>query len=360
VDKALQELQKRTSGGGSTHKNVLLDKLFDQIALNTLVEASFTNTGVEKGALGHQFESLLSSMGISVGMVLWLLCPKFLRPAREDSGVAALRRMGTEMVNTIRGEKKKQCDDTVKTQKTPGIGPNAALIEHLVGKHQSGDMSESAVVDHVITFLFAGHDTTSKGLLWCAYLLAMHPEKQALLLEELSSAVSATTVPTLETVNDLPYLNAVIKETLRLYSPVGLIFRTAQEDDVLPYSKTFIPKGQVIVWHPYVTHRSQMTYGDDAVEFKPERWENRESSDSQCDWMPFLVGKRNCIGRDFAMNELLIVMATLVRRYDITLSEKVKNAKTGVEEKQNLQPRRINKITVRPKVPLEFDLTLRE
>ena len=182
---------------------------------------------------------------------------------------------------------------------------------------------DQAIIDNTVTFLFAGHETTSKTLLFLFFLLSRYPREQQRLCEELSSAFPLNTVPTLETVQTLPFLTATVREGLRLYSPAGVVLRMAKEDDVLP-SGGVVRKGELVNINISGIHRNPAVWGADAHVFRPGRWLEPSAPEgseqavlraSPCSFLPFLHGPFNCVGRDFAMNELLLITAVLVRGY---------------------------------------------
>lgn len=189
-----------------------------------------------------------------------------------------------------------------------------AIIDYLL---QSKELTMSDIRDHGVTFMFTGLDTSSNTLQWLMALLALHPQCQDRLYDELCNVMGRGSCPAVEDVSTCAYLTNVIKEALRLYGVAAFIGRDAQEDDVLPHSKVIIPKGTYIVVGLIATHRSSETFGEDAELFRPERWEDPalEERTGLGGFIPFGVGKRNCIGKEFAMVEMMILLAVLVRNF---------------------------------------------
>ena len=134
----------------------------------------------------------------------------------------------------------------------------------------------------VPTFLVAGHETTASATTWCLGDLSQSPAVLAKLREELFSIPTDT--PTMEQLNALPYLDKVVHESLRLYAPVTGINRIAMKDDVLPTHAPYtdcggnvcreipVKKGDKIFLMISALHTSQAIWGEDALEWKPERW----------------------------------------------------------------------------------------
>ncbi|KAI0369814.1 cytochrome P450 [Pilatotrama ljubarskyi] len=187
----------------------------------------------------------------------------------------------------------------------------------------------------VIGFLVAGHETTSTATTWCLYALTQAPEVQKKLREELFTL--ETDMPTMEELNSPPYLDAVVRETLRVHAPVPFTFRVATKDDVVPVSEPFVDRhGQVqdnirispgtsILIPILALNRSKKLWGEDALEFKPERWENPPDAISSIPgvWghlLTFLGGPRACIGYRFSLVEMKALVYTLVRAFEFELA----------------------------------------
>jgi cytochrome P450 len=160
--------------------------------------------------------------------------------------------------------------------------------------------------DDVLTMIMAGHETISNALCWTLYLLAKHPDVQERLHGALADDAS-------------PYLDAVIDESLRLFPPVWIFTRLAEEDDVL--GGTPIPKGSVMVICPYVIHRRPDLWRD-ADTFDPDRFlaDGEASRQPRCAHMPFGAGPRMCIGAGFSLLEARAAITVLCRKYRFGLA----------------------------------------
>ena len=191
-----------------------------------------------------------------------------------------------------------------------------ALIDFMLS---SPKLDTTALMDHSITFMFAGYDTTSNAMTWMAYLLSQNHGAQDKLYEELSAVVALGSCPKVDDLKSCKYLYSCIKETLRLYGPVPTLARAAGDDDVLPGTKCFVPKGMLILMPLAVLHRNKQVWGDDSDEFRPERWEEDDfDAKVASHFMPFSIGRRNCIGKDFAMNEMALLAAAVYRNFKLS------------------------------------------
>jgi cytochrome P450 len=192
----------------------------------------------------------------------------------------------------------------------------------------SGGFSDEDLVNQLMTFLAAGHETTASALSWAVYLLCKHPDVQARLREELRAELPAfSTLNTISAaqIDRLPYLHAVLNEVMRLFPPVPLTMRKSATDTTI--QSHFIPAGTTILICPWAINTSAALWGDNARDFVPERWlapgcANTGGAESNYAVTTFLHGPRSCIGKDFARAEFACLVASLVGRFDMELEDK--------------------------------------
>lgn len=191
---------------------------------------------------------------------------------------------------------------------------------------ESGVFSDEDMVNQMMTFLAAGHETISTTLQYAVRALSENPDMQHRLRDEvrtnLPSPAAAEADITAENVDRLPYLSAFCNEVLRYYPTVPSTVREAKFDTIL--NGTFIPKGTSLLVLAGVTNLSPDHWGADAGIFNPDRWlgPGRAKSggcNSHCANLSFLAGPRGCIGQYFAKSELLCLVAVLVGRFQISL-----------------------------------------
>ncbi|KAJ9210545.1 hypothetical protein DTO166G4_7857 [Paecilomyces variotii] len=190
----------------------------------------------------------------------------------------------------------------------------------------SGGFSEENLVDQMMTFLAAGHETTASAFQWVIYALCKHPGIQSRLRDEiranLPSPSHTSNTISASIIDSLPYLNAVCNETLRFYPSVPLTIREAARDTTVVGHH--IPKGSLLVLAPEATNRSKELWGPDADVFDPERWmgpgrANTGGADTNYAFLSFLHGPRGCIGQGFAKGELACMVAVTVGRFQMEL-----------------------------------------
>ncbi|KAF9077282.1 cytochrome P450 [Rhodocollybia butyracea] len=218
-------------------------------------------------------------------------------------------------------------------------GTSRDLLSLLVRSNVGGErMSDEDIVapDHlteVPTFLVAGHETTATT--WALYALVRKPEIQRKLREELFTLSSDA--PGMDELNSLPYLDHVVRETLRVHAPVTGTMRVATKDDVIPLGTPFvdkkgverdsisIQKGQTIFIPILALNRDKSLWGEDAMEFKPERWDKLPEAVTSIPgvWgnlMTFLGGARACIGYRFSLAEMKSLLFILIRNFEFELA----------------------------------------
>ncbi|PSS34177.1 hypothetical protein PHLCEN_2v1794 [Hermanssonia centrifuga] len=216
------------------------------------------------------------------------------------------------------------------------------LLTLLIKANMASDIPESQRLTDDEVLALAGHETTSSATTWCLFSLAEHPDIQRKLREELLTM--PTDSPTMDEIMSLPYLEMVVKEVMRYHSPVPMTNRVATKDDLIPLNKPFtdkrgqvhdsipISKGDPVMIPILVINRSKALWGEDAHEFKPERWENTPEAISSIPgvWshiLSFLGGPRSCIGYRFSLVEMKALIFTLVRAFEFELAVPVTDIK---------------------------------
>lgn len=169
--------------------------------------------------------------------------------------------------------------------------------------------------DQLRTLLSAGHDTTAFFGCYMAYLLAQHPAVQDKVKAEVARVLQGRTDMTPGDQAELKYCRMVMQETLRLYTIIPFVNRTAAKDHVLKDSKRTIPKGTVVLVPLTLMNRDGDQW-EDPNAFKPERFEAITShSSAKHGYLPFGYGSRTCIGNTLALSEGTVMVALLMQRY---------------------------------------------
>ena len=189
-----------------------------------------------------------------------------------------------------------------------------SVMVRLTGEDAGSPMSRKLLRDELMTLMVAGHETTSHALTWTFYLLGEHPEVESKLMEELREVLGGR-APTVDDLKRLPWLEAVLKESMRLYPPAYVVSRVAEEDAEL--DEYVVPAGaEVIVWL-YWTHRDPRWWPE-PLAFRPERFSaEHESEIPKGAYVPFAAGTRSCIGKRFAMMEAQLILAAVLQRFQL-------------------------------------------
>ena len=185
-------------------------------------------------------------------------------------------------------------------------------VDEETGEH----MPDSQLLDELKTIYIAGHETSANALCWTLYLLSQHPEVMEKLREEEQRVLNGRR-PTFHDLMQMQYTKQVIEEGMRLYPPAYTISRCANADDEV--EGYHIPKDTIVYMSIYALHRSPK-YWDDPEAFKPDRFSpENNTGQEKLSYMPFGAGARMCIGNNFAMMEMQLLLSQLIKSFDFEL-----------------------------------------
>ncbi|KAJ6570721.1 cytochrome P450 [Mycena sp. CBHHK59/15] len=179
----------------------------------------------------------------------------------------------------------------------------------------AGGMSDEAMVDQVLTFLGAGHETTASGLSWTLWLLANDPESQARLRAEVAPVYADNPRPDYRTLKSLTWLDCVVNESLRVLPPVPLTLRVAQKTEYIAGVR--VPKGTLLSIPIRVINTWMQVWGPDAEEFHPARWlALPKAYNPAFSHFSFIAGPHACIGKTMALIEMKAVLVALIANFE--------------------------------------------
>ena len=188
------------------------------------------------------------------------------------------------------------------------------LLQRLVAARdpETGrSMDDTRLVDNLLTFYLAGHETTARALAWTLYLLARSPQWTSLLEEEIDAVTGGAPVAP-EHVERLTLVEQVLKESMRLYPPAPMLARQAVEDGEIGGER--VRRGMSVVMPIYAIHRHRSRWADPDA-FDPSRFSGaNEAAIERYQYLPFGAGPRICIGMAFAMIEATAMLATMLQR----------------------------------------------
>jgi cytochrome P450 len=199
----------------------------------------------------------------------------------------------------------------------PTSTPVDLLTMLLTARDDAGNaMTDRQLRDEVITLLLAGHETTALNLSWTWYLLASDRQVEQTLHEELDRVIGTRT-PEPGDLSRLPYTDAVLQESLRLYPPAWRIWRKTKEP--LTAGDYVLPAGSNLVMSQWLTQRD-LRWFPEPERFRPERWLDGSTANlPRFAYFPFGGGPRVCIGAGFARMEATLLLAAIAERYRLSL-----------------------------------------
>ena len=208
--------------------------------------------------------------------------------------------------------------DQVIRERRPSAGQTDDLLSSLlVADDQINDASDRQLHDEVMNLLIAGYETTANAMSWAWYLISQHPKVEDCLHQELDRVVGDRS-PTMADFEALRLTQNVIRESLRLYPPLWIIWRRTLED--YPINGYVAPAGSLVLMCQHVTHRDKR-YFPEPLRFNPDRWtEEFKEHMPKFAYFPFGGGSRQCIGDRFGFLEAVLVVATIARKWKLTLA----------------------------------------
>ncbi|WP_188815087.1 cytochrome P450 [Hymenobacter cavernae] len=175
-------------------------------------------------------------------------------------------------------------------------------------------MTEEQVVDEALILLVAGHETSANALSWMWYLLAQHPQVVTRMRTEMTQVLDGRSASFADLPN-LGYSLQIVQETMRLYPPAWIVDRVAQEDD--SYNGISLPKGTLVSAYLLGIHHAPSLW-QDAETFRPERFAPEQMKQQPpYAYIPFGGGPRLCIGNQFALTEMQLVLLEMLRRFEV-------------------------------------------
>jgi cytochrome P450 len=245
--------------------------------------------------LARLWEPILSVLRY-IGPGLWLVNSNLPRPGYRKS----IEELDEYLFSIVRERRRDS-------------GDKRDMLADLIAEE---DMTDDLIRDQMLTMLIAGHDTSTALLSWMLYLLGSHPDVMRRARQEVDNLLG-TSEPTMEGINQLLYLEQVIKETLRLYPPIHIGNRMANTD--LNLQGCPVPEGSRVMLSYYLTHRDERSW-EQIEQFNPERFDRKTTQNrTPFSYLPFGGGPRNCIGAAFAQVEARLVLARIIQKFDLKL-----------------------------------------
>ena len=200
-------------------------------------------------------------------------------------------------------------------------GQSMDLLDLMIrATFEEKSLSDEELRQNVFLFFLAGHETTSGTLTFVLDFLARNPLAQSKCRDEILSLFGANSSPSYSSLSKLVYVNQVINESMRLRTPVVQLAREVKND--IHLGGYFFPQGTILSAVISNLHIDKDVWGDDADEFRPERWAERRANG--VNFMPFGYGPRMCLGINFANLEMRIILVRLLQQFVFSVYEEVR------------------------------------
>jgi cytochrome P450 len=325
-----EEYAEKYAGVGSGGEVFDISNDMTELTFAILSETLFSGEIVTRSDnFSDDVDRLLHRMGRVDPMDL-LRAPRWVPRVTRIGGQRVLNKFRGIVADTMALRQKRMRESRADTPDD--------FLTLLLDLARPGGLSMAEIEDNILTFIGAGHETTARALAWTLYCVAHSPHVRKHMEEEIDRVLESGAEP-VEWLDLMPWVRASFEEALRLYPPAPSINRAAIADDTWtsPAGETVkIDAGVTVLVMPWTLHRHE-THWEKPRAFMPERFlpENRGRI-SRFQYLPFGVGPRVCIGATFAMQEAVIALAVLMRRYRFDVTPQ---ARVWPVQKLTTQPR---------------------
>lgn len=278
---------------------VAMDTLFSHLTMDVILRVLFSRPASSETAAASHAVQVLSETALRE--MFW---PATLPDWLPLPGKAAKRRALREMRTLIAGH----------IDRPEGPTDLLSMLQSLRDDDGSA-LSAQEVFDQCMVSFQAGHETSATALLWWSALMARHPEAQARAHDEIA-AVIGTRTPTAEDATRLPWLDASLKEAMRLYPPVAALM-TRRLTREISLGGVQLPARTMLRITPWVLHRDPALWPEPEA-FRPERFMPDATPPPRGAYLPFGTGPRVCLGQHFAVLEMTLIAAMVVQRFEIS------------------------------------------
>ncbi|EAA11717.4 AGAP006049-PA [Anopheles gambiae str. PEST] len=319
-----EQLVRRLDRLADGVQDVVLQPIVTSFALHTICE---TAMGVKLDAYreADEYKQKVYEVGemlVHRTMSPWLYSDRVYRLLGYDGPLAKSLKPIHHFTRSIIRQRKETfqaaqltADSTTEENMYFGSKQRYAMLDTLLAAEAKQQIDEEGIREEVDTFMFEGHDTTAAAIMFTLILLAIEQDVQERCYGELQEVLdrSSSDPRSVQDYQNLPYLDRVIKESLRLYPPVAFISRTTSGELVV--DGTTFPHNTMSHIHIYDLHRDPVQFPDperfDPDRFLPEVAEKR----NPYAYVPFSAGPRNCIGQKFAQLEMKTVLVAVLERF---------------------------------------------
>lgn len=331
---ALDDLVPRHERSATINVDALMTQLTMDVIMRVLFSSGVQTEARDASAATQVLsESAIREMYWPFSVPAWLPWPGNKRKRN------ALRTLDALVGRHIEQRRRATLEDTETTDLL-------AILLKVRDEHDPAQaLSVTEIRDQCMVIFQAGHETSATALAWWSRLVAERPDVLHKLQHELAEMLQGRE-PTAVDAPKLDYLQATLKEAMRLYPPIpALMSRRAVRD--IRIGEWLIPRGSMLRMAPWVAHHDARWFPDPEA-FRPERFVASAEAPPRGAWMPFGAGPRVCIGQHFAMLEMTLIAAMLMQRYSL-----------AVDPRDATRPDAVMNVTLRPKGGLRIRFTKR-
>ncbi|KAL4395232.1 hypothetical protein AHAS_Ahas02G0231400 [Arachis hypogaea] len=327
-----------------SHRGVAFDlqDLLMRSALDSICEVGFgteLNCLEESSKEGVEF---MKAFDESNALIYWRYVDPFWKIKRflNIGSEATLKKKIKLMDDFVHGViKARKAQLAVQQEESSNVKEDILSRFLMESKKDPKTMTDKYLRDIIMNFMLAGKDSSANTLTWFFYMLCKNPLLQEKIAQEVRDNVTCYSSHegeenidefvsnlTDDTIDKMHYLHAALTETLRLYPAVPLDAKICFADDILPDGYN-VNKGDMVSYQPYAMGRMKFIWGDDAEEFRPERWLDHNGifqPDSPFRFTAFQAGPRICLGKEFAYRQMKIFSAVLLGCFRFELSDETK------------------------------------
>uniref|UniRef100_A0A0D9VHU4 Cytochrome P450 n=1 Tax=Leersia perrieri TaxID=77586 RepID=A0A0D9VHU4_9ORYZ len=304
----LVPLVERMCGGGEVVdlQEVLLRFTFDNICAVAF--------GADAGCLAEGLPDVPFARAFELATELSLLrfvTPPLIWKAKRLLNAGSERRLVEATLAVREFASRTVAERRNEMRKVGSLHGRCDLLSRLMSSPGGEEYSDEFLRDFCISFILAGRDTSSVALAWFFWLLATHPDIESRVVDDVIAAGGD--------IKKMEYLHAALTEAMRLYPPVPVDFKEAVADDVLPDGNV-VRARQRVIYYTYAMGRDPASWGDDCLEFRPERWMRGGAfagGESPFKYVVFNAGPRLCIGKRFAYTQMKTVAAAVLSRFAV-------------------------------------------
>ncbi|KAL0353883.1 UNVERIFIED_CONTAM: cytochrome [Sesamum angustifolium] len=336
----VKKWQSMFADKGSSHE-IDVWPSFENLTADVISRTAF-GSNYEQGKKVFLLQKEQAQLAVQLSRSVYIPGLRFL-PTEKNKRMKEINR---EVQDVLRGIIQRREEAMRAGEKTGNdmlgilLESNSREVEGNGNREELG-ISTKEVIDECKLFYFAGQETTSNLLVWTMVMLSIHQNWQTQAREEVLQVFGKSN-PDFDGLNQLKKVNLILHEVLRLYPPATTIARVTREK--IKLGDTTLPAGTGLVLPILFIHHDKEIWGDDAKEFKPERFAQGVANATKggiAAFFPFSLGPRICIGQNFAMVEAKLVLAMILQHFSFELSPCYEHAPVPV---LTLQPKHGAKI----------------